>query len=363
MIQGLRTKKAFGFTLVELLVVIAIIGILVALLLPAVQAAREAARRMQCGNNLKQMALAMHNYSDAYKVFPIAIAWHEQRNSGPEERAEAFSHLVMLLPYVERSTEYNAINWRLRPYAADGWNNQDNIATTSGRLPVFNCPSNTNALNAGIANFTYAGNMGTSHNPPHRIVNNVPAGPRVDIWTATKPNGVIAYMRSSFTTPNLGSNSPPVKFATIRDGTSNTAAIAEFVVQNQDFNNYTNPKKTEVKAQVYNWANGNSTEAMRNNCLSINTRSDRWQRGNSWASSFIGHGACYQHDMMPNEKSCQTFGDDWYGQNLLSASSEHSGGTQVGRADGSVSFISETISTDAWWAFGTRSGGESVSVD
>src|SRR6187431_1608878 len=111
-----------AFTLVELLVVIAIIGVLVALLLPAVQAAREAARRMQCGNNLKQLTLAMHNYADTYKMFPIAIAWHEQRNSGAQERAEAFSHLAMLLPYIERKPEYDKIDWRLRAYAGDGWN-------------------------------------------------------------------------------------------------------------------------------------------------------------------------------------------------------------------------------------------------
>src|SRR5687767_5755424 len=100
----LKSKKRAGFTLVELLVVIAIIGILVALLLPAVQAAREAARRMQCTNNLKQFGLGLHNYADTYKVFPKVRGGF---NNGLQ--AERISPFVQMLPFVEQKPLWDRI--------------------------------------------------------------------------------------------------------------------------------------------------------------------------------------------------------------------------------------------------------------
>src|SRR5688500_14607520 len=99
-----RGKRKFGFTLVELLVVIAIIGVLVALLLPAVQAAREAARRMACSNNLRQIGIGLHNYHDTYKTFPPAISyWGPWVPQGQMPNREAWAWSVLLLPFVEQS--------------------------------------------------------------------------------------------------------------------------------------------------------------------------------------------------------------------------------------------------------------------
>ena len=109
-------RRLKGFTLVELLVVIAIIGILVALLLPAVQAARGAARRMSCSNNMKQWALACHNYHDVYKKFPrygfISFMYPEQAYINERWRIwQGYSVHTMLLPYIEQDAIYNHINW------------------------------------------------------------------------------------------------------------------------------------------------------------------------------------------------------------------------------------------------------------
>ena len=123
-----------GFTLIELLVVIAIIAILIALLLPAVQQAREAARRTQCKNNLKQIGLAQHNYADVHGLFPLSVGW----NFTADERRGNFSDKVAMLPFLERSGEFNLRNPNDFPYEAGGWFGSANIQAFGGSLPVFN---------------------------------------------------------------------------------------------------------------------------------------------------------------------------------------------------------------------------------
>ena len=121
-----RSRKSRGFTLVELLVVIAIIGILVALLLPAVQAAREAARRMSCGNNLKQLALSLHNYHDVHKSFPFGIRASTD-GSGASQNGWGPSWYVGTLPFCEQQPMYDAFAWG----RDDGWLAQTAAGTAS----------------------------------------------------------------------------------------------------------------------------------------------------------------------------------------------------------------------------------------
>jgi hypothetical protein len=358
------------------LVVIAIIGILVALLLPAVQAAREAARRMQCSNNLKQIVLAMHNYHDVYKVFPMDGGWRDGSAPNPyaDERSFSWSHRWRLLPFLERKPEFDlshqfvnagGVNQgtEYRPYAADGWHGNENILPTGGRLPVFNCPSNSMEQFGGLAHFTYAINWGTSHVPPHRSTQ---AQKIVHIWAGNaKTNGMASYHRSYLPpTTAIEIRDPGVTMGSIKDGTSNSAAYSEFTVQNPASRNTTNPSRRELREQVYTWVGGNTTEQVRQQCLAQTVLSDRYHRGLSWAWSFMGTGNTYSHNMMPNEKSCHNYGgDDWHGATTMAANSEHPGTVNLGLADGSIRGVSETISQDVWWAIGTRNGGESQLLD
>ena len=343
-----------AFTLVELLVVIAIIGILVALLLPAVQAAREAARRTQCVNNLKQIVLSMHNYHDKFQVFPMTYSWRAvPGDTGGGNFQNSFSDKYFLLPYLEQTPRYDNANQFQQPFDSGGWFGNDNIQTQSTRLPMFNCPSNGNTLFSGAANFTYAINHGTSHRSH--------TGNAV-LADNSRHNGVAAFIGPNNANHWL-KNDSPVGFHSILDGTANTAAYSEFILQDPNVQTaqFNRDRGAKARAQVFTWAGGANTDAMRNNCLSLTDYSGRPDmRGRSWAWSFMGVGSSYNHTMLPNERSCHSYTDDWGGSNLMAAGSNHPGGVNVGVADGSVKFVGQTIDRFVWWGLGTRDSGENV---
>ncbi len=349
-----------GFTLVELLVVIAIIGVLVALLLPAVQAAREAARRTECNNNIKQIVLAQHNYHDTHKTFPMSTGGSDGLGDWPRA---AFSDKVAMLPFLERSPEFDAIVPNDYPFDP-GWYGGSNLRGLSGRLPVFNCPTQPNTLFDGRGNHTYSVNSGTSHHPPHEPTQGQVSGGRTYPRTT---NGMSFYRIGGPAGNNWGENEQKVTMANVTDGTSNTASYSEFVMQNRSRLNTADRK--QWREQVYEWgntANGTSTADTRNRCLGEANlvADDRKEfRGRSWSWGFLGVGGSYSHVMMPNEKSCLSRdGNDWYGQTAQSASSYHPGGVNVGMADGAVRFVAETVDRQVWWGIGTRNGAESVQL-
>ena len=330
-----RVLNRLGFTLIELLVVIAIIAVLIALLLPAVQQAREAARRSQCKNNLKQIGIALHNYHDTLRCFPISVGW------GPVygDTRTTFTDKVFLLPYLDRAPEYNAINWNEQPYSVSGFVMYSTVNTSlSGRLPVFNCPSQPFQITTGQGNFTYAINLGVvgTYNGTY--------------YSAGNHNGIASYVGN---TGGGGSNDQACKIADVTDGTSTTAAYSEFVIDNPSLNG---------KYQVYSWASdGGSPQATRASCLAQTGLSGRNpERGASYSWSFVGEGANYTHTMNPNDKACHSFAGDWLGDSMMSASSMHVGGVHTLMADGAVRFVSSNINHATWVAIGTRNGGEVV---
>lgn len=346
-----RRRRVRGFTLIELLVVIAIIAILIALLLPAVQQAREAARRTQCKNNLKQIGLAQHNYHDVYNTFPITVGW----NARPDERKGNFSDKVAMLPFLERANEFNLRSEAARPYEPTGWHGSDNIAAFGGTLPMFNCPSTPHEhANSGHnrATHTYAVNMGVM---------------RYNGRGRQGSHNGIGYYAGHGITPDA-----KVDFAAITDGTSNTVSYAEFVPSPGAAGTGNSTNAFIKKHQIYAWAADVPTHTeLRDSCNAnraagdLGNSNDTWRqsiKGSAWSWAFIGTGNSYTHTMGINEASCSVMfgGTDWGGDSMAAAGSRHTGGAQVLLADGSARFVSENIDINTWWALGTRNGGEVI---
>ena len=197
------SRRVRGFTLVELLVVIAIIGILIALLLPAVQAAREAARRSQCTNNMKQLALATHNYHDTHKCLPM-------NNPAPN----GFSWITMALPYFEMGSLYEQLDFNISLYDSVG--NNRTLVTTP--IDALLCPTDpTPGIRDDLATWwPYPGLLTASDTGPTGVTCYM--GYQGDWFTAATdpPDGL--YERTPET---------PVRFRDILDGTSNVMAIGE----------------------------------------------------------------------------------------------------------------------------------------
>ncbi len=224
----MRSAKRTGFTLVELLVVIAIIGILIALLLPAVQAAREAARRSQCSNNLKQLALGLHNYADTFKTFPSGFITNFPTVFATLERSH-WSWGAMTLGFIEQG----ALQDQLQVGRVPLWSN---LTTTAGRaalqtpLSAFVCPSDTGpALNDFGTKYkaafsTYEKQVTSDGTDRIPIAKSNYVGVACSGNSATPPSGNFASYGAA--TGVLFSNSN-VSFRDILDGTSNTAMLGE----------------------------------------------------------------------------------------------------------------------------------------
>ncbi|EMI22091.1 protein containing DUF1559, partial [Rhodopirellula maiorica SM1] len=234
-----KSKRSRGFTLVELLVVIAIIGVLVGLLLPAVQAAREAARRMSCSNNFKQIGLALHNYHSAYNQLPKQMGGSFDLTSGAtENNSNDLSALVGLLPFIEQQALWEAIS---NPY---GFNRDGTVKTPAyppmgpiasdtnyvpwlTQVPALRCPSDpTVKTGAETAYTNYAVCFGDTIHENH--YGGVGSDGRSDTSTGNTWNEAFlkSYERGFFFTRHT------TKFRGVLDGLSNTIAMGEIVVGN-----------------------------------------------------------------------------------------------------------------------------------
>lgn len=296
-----------GLTLVEVLVVLAILGVLVALILPAVQAAREAARRAQCLNNLKQIGLALQNYDAAFGRLPPGY--------GPN----GFSFQARILRFLEQPAVFNAMNFEQRTTA------DANETATRTSVAIFFCPSDAGPSRGGPWN-NYAGNSGSG-------------------VQQFGHNGVFTGM-------------PGVAIAEILDGTTFTVAVAEWVLGPLgavkdpngsvfDVEGLSKPSQFEAFAQA---CQGLDTATAR---LKYNEKGDEWPTG--------GHGfTLYNHVLGINSHTCSNYGT--FPNGAWSAGSRHPGGAHALFGDGHVKFVQESLGLATWRALGTRAGGESASL-
>ncbi|MEW4564845.1 DUF1559 domain-containing protein [Bremerella sp. JC770] len=316
-----------AFTLVELLVVIAIIGVLVALLLPAVQAAREAARRSECQNNLRQLAIGLHNHHDTYGKFPEGST-NNPGLTNPNKRG--FAWAINLLPFIEQGNvyeEYSSANLLTdtTKFACCDWPNPPrNIV-----LNAFLCPSQPSDADIIKAGDETSG-RGMAGNYLACGGNSVTADTAIYNTSTKKTDGHGA----SDSTNGIFQANIPKKFRDAIDGTSNTLMLGEILINNAD---------DDHRGRYYNAHGGD--------CL-FSSR----ERPNSTVGDFVQLGCRQGSGIWQSLTPCSPVGGGT--QTQIAARSLHPGGVNVALGDASVRFIPETIDIDTWRAFGSANGGE-----
>lgn len=310
-----RSSRLRGFTLIELLVVIAIIAVLIALLLPAVQQAREAARRSQCKNNLKQAALALHNYHDTHSVFPFG--WG---GDSSDMRPRRVSWMQMILPFIDQAPLYNTYVQENPTHT-----NTFSLGNKNTAIPALVCPSNPRSFVGGNLGFrgNYGGNGGSV------------GGSGTGSFASTSGNGIFFRYSS-------------VGMRDVVDGTSNTLLLAEGVARPDG----TNAGTAWGEVGSY-WGGGTSSHhgTAFNAAQPPNARTPDCNY--TCANYEIHHAPCAGYYTSPAPLvTCSSSDLGTY------ARSYHTGGVHVAMADGSVRFVSENISRVTWQNLATRAGGE-----
>jgi prepilin-type N-terminal cleavage/methylation domain-containing protein/prepilin-type processing-associated H-X9-DG protein len=331
--------KKSGFTLIELLVVIAIIALLIGLLLPAVQKVRAAAARTRCTNNLKQIALAAHNYHDAKDRLP----------PGATPAPGQDSVHVLLLPYLEQTAKYQQFD-----LTKDAFADPVNSAGRTQDVPTYLCPADPSA---GVS---------LDINPPAGVSPG-PSG-RSNYYGNVGAHGWWKDASGSVTKParwaGVFAFDSRNRLSDITDGTSNTALFAE--VKRGAAPDHDQLDVTQVLPPQWGAPAANPT--MNPNNLTPPAACTSMAPGNNLTGLQYYRGstplaALYTHTVPPNYAGRDCIAVATGDQFHLAARSYHPGGVNLALADGSVHFIADTILPATWKALGTRSGGEAVGLD
>jgi prepilin-type N-terminal cleavage/methylation domain-containing protein/prepilin-type processing-associated H-X9-DG protein len=334
-IQVKNKVRRDGMTLIEILVVVAIISVLIALLLPAVQSAREAARRAQCVNNLKQVGLALANYESTHSSFPLSNALSGV-GQGPAIVENGWSALARIAPYLEQTNVYNLVNFNIK------YSNIQNSTVIGLKIAAFNCPTEKDPTPAnpvyGISN--YAVNVGDWY-----------------VWGGYAPGSVNATpaMRNRGV---FGINYS-LAVSNFTDGTSNTITMSEG--QNKKFTYRCGTNSGSWPMTPVAPSRDTLLIIAKSSCTKIKDPGhSRWANGNCYYGGLT-------FGLTPNTDSPNLVTQDENDGSptfaILTAGSYHPGGVNSLFADGSVKFMKNTVGLETWRALGTPNGGEVISAD
>jgi len=353
-------RRRDAFTLIELLVVIAVIAVLVALLLPAVQAAREAARRIQCTNNLKQIGLALHNYESTNGVFPPG-----RINTYVAGDGHCWGAYSQILPALEQQAVFNAMNFSMNP-DPDYTASTAVVNRTAAVLVIgaFLCPSDGGPAMVQVGGGLYSG---------HNYLLNVGSG-----------YSVVQAPPSPMTAPDgVFFENSAVRIAGVTDGTSQSVAVSESIRSSAGaptgFSGTAVFARDPLGGFVITGDNtaGNgppikSDASYDSLCLTRSPPGFQPTRGIKWLYGAPGH-SMYNHRRPPNDKRYDCRGGlphsdksaaDWRNLSLnVTSRSRHPGGVNSLFCDGHVQFVKDSVNATAWQGLGSRNGGEVVSAD